>query len=50
VTAGFDGLSIDRLAYADRGSAVESEVSSQLGGAAPLVSPNGRLSFFELRT
>jgi hypothetical protein len=49
VPAGFDGLYVDRLGYSDRGSALESEASELLDGATPLVSPNRRLVFFDLR-
>jgi hypothetical protein len=46
--AGFAGLYIDRFGYADRGAAVEKEVRAGLG-AKPLVSGDGRHSFFDLR-
>jgi hypothetical protein len=47
-TAGFAGLYIDRFGYADRASALESEVRGRVG-AEPLVSDSGRHSFFDLR-
>ncbi|MGH3111163.1 MAG: hypothetical protein ACRDQT_09625, partial [Gaiellaceae bacterium] len=48
-SAGFEGLYIDRLGYADRGGAVEADVTRALDGARPLVSANRRLVFFDLR-
>lgn len=45
--AGYSGVYIDRWYYADRGAKVESEIASLLG-TTPLVSRNGRLSFFSL--
>jgi hypothetical protein len=48
VGAGYTGLYIDRAGYADRAAALEVQVSALLDGARPLVSSNGRLSFFEL--
>jgi phosphoglycerol transferase len=45
--AGFDGLYIDRAAYSD--PSYESGIKAALGGARPLVSPNGRLAFYDLR-
>jgi phosphoglycerol transferase len=49
VCAGFAGIYLDRNGYADQGEAVEAELSRILG-AAPLVSRNGRLAFFDLST
>jgi phosphoglycerol transferase len=49
VCAGFAGIYLDRNGYADHGEAVEAEISRILG-AAPLVSRNGRLAFFDLST
>jgi phosphoglycerol transferase len=48
VSTGFTGLYIDRFGYADRAAKLESEVT-QAVGAAPFVSENGRLSFYDLR-
>jgi phosphoglycerol transferase len=45
--AGFDGIYLDRLGYADR--TVESDIQAQLGGQPPMVSADGRLVFFDLR-
>jgi phosphoglycerol transferase len=45
--AGFSGVYIDRLHYEDKGAKIESEISSLLQ-SSPLVSPNRRLSFFNL--
>jgi phosphoglycerol transferase len=47
VLAGFSGIYLDRLGFADNGAATEAELSRLLG-AGPLVSGNGRLSFFNL--
>jgi phosphoglycerol transferase len=46
--AGFAGLWIDRLGYADRARALEQELRGRLG-AGPLVSESGRQAFFDLR-
>jgi hypothetical protein len=46
--AGFAGLYVDRLGYADRGAALEREIRARLG-SDPLVSQSGRHSFFDLR-
>jgi hypothetical protein len=45
---GFDGLVIDRPAYPDNGGALEAAIAKQVG-AKPLVAPNARFSFFDLR-
>jgi phosphoglycerol transferase len=45
--AGFAGVYVDRYAYPDMAAHLESELSGVLD-AAPLVSANGRLSFFPL--
>jgi phosphoglycerol transferase len=45
--AGFGGIYLDRYGYEDNGAALESELSRVLQ-TAPLVSPNGRLVFFNL--
>lgn len=46
-TAGFVAIYIDRNLYADRGAEIEQGLSATLG-AAPLTSPNARLSFFPI--
>lgn len=43
--AGFNGIYIDRYGYADKGAQIESEIAKTLG-SEPLVSGNGRLTFF----
>src|SRR5205823_4928902 len=48
VAAGFDGLTIDRFGYPDRGAALEGAVGAFAGPPA-IVSPDGRESFFDLR-
>jgi hypothetical protein len=45
---GFGGIYIDRRGYGDNGQHVEG-VLRQVLASRPLVSPNGRLSFFDLR-
>ncbi|MGI8729230.1 MAG: hypothetical protein ACR2LK_04470 [Solirubrobacteraceae bacterium] len=45
--AGFEGIYIDRFGYGDRAAALEADLR-RVTGAAPLVSPNGRMSFFSL--
>jgi phosphoglycerol transferase len=45
--ANFSGVYIDRSRYPDKGAKIESDISSLLQ-ASPLVSRDGRLSFFEL--
>jgi hypothetical protein len=45
--AGFDGVQLDRQGYVDR--TVETEIQTALGGAAPVVSADDRLVFFDLR-
>jgi phosphoglycerol transferase len=45
--AGFSGIYVDRFAYEDNGTALESELSNVLQ-SAPSASPNGRLAFFNL--
>ena len=45
--SGFAGVYIDRFAYTDGAAALEKELADATG-AAPLVSRDGRLSFFEL--
>ena len=47
-TAGFSGIYIDRYGYEDYATKLESELIAATG-QLPLVSPNYRLSFFELR-
>jgi hypothetical protein len=44
---GFAGIYVDRFGYEDQGAKLETELTAAVG-APPLVSPNGRLSFFEL--
>jgi phosphoglycerol transferase len=46
---GFDGLWIDRFGYVDRGAGLEAQVSALLG-ASPVVSRDGRFSFYSLDT
>jgi phosphoglycerol transferase len=43
---GFAGLTIDRFGYADGATGLEAEIGRLTG--PPAVSPNGRLSFFDL--
>jgi phosphoglycerol transferase len=45
--AGFGGIYVDRFGYEDGGARLESELASAVG-SPPLVSKNGRLSFFDL--
>ena len=47
--AGFQGLLIDRSGYADLGKAVEQRLAGIVGAPPSFVSPNGRMSFFDLR-
>ena len=47
VDKGFDGIYIDRFGYPDRAGKLEGELGELLG-AEPLVSPDGRRSFFSL--
>ncbi|HEY2961259.1 MAG TPA: hypothetical protein VGJ37_02515 [Pyrinomonadaceae bacterium] len=47
VFGGFSGLYVDRFGYEDNAAALEAELSKVLQ-AKPLVSPNGRLLFFNL--
>jgi phosphoglycerol transferase len=47
VSKGFDGIYIDRFGYPDRAAELEGELSDLLG-VEPLVSPDGRKSFFSL--
>jgi hypothetical protein len=48
--AGFQGITVDRFGYGGpTGAASLEQELGQLTGASPLVSPNGRLSFFDLR-
>jgi phosphoglycerol transferase len=48
VAVGFEGLYIDRFAYADSGAALESSFGEYLG-QEPIVSNDERLAFFDLR-
>ena len=45
--AGFAGIYVDRFGYADGASRIEQQLTGE-AGKPPLVSPNGRLSFFQL--
>jgi phosphoglycerol transferase len=45
--AGFSGIYIDRGGYTDAGADIEAKLRSRLG-IAPIVSPNGRMLFFDL--
>ena len=45
--AGYAGIYIDRFGYQDDAASLERELTTAVG-EAPLVSPNGRLSFFAL--
>jgi phosphoglycerol transferase len=45
---GFRGLWIDRLGYPEQAKQIEAEVQ-QATGQSPLVSPNGRFVFYDLR-
>jgi phosphoglycerol transferase len=46
--AGFEGLMVDRFAYADRAGRLETALTAGLG-VAPTVSPDQRFSVFDLR-
>ncbi len=46
--AGFSGVYVDRFGYNDNGAKLEGELGRLLGGA-PVVSPDQRLTFFDLR-
>jgi hypothetical protein len=48
VINGFQGLYIDRYGYSDNGQQIQQELESKLG-ETPIVSPDGRLLFFDLR-
>lgn len=48
ILAGFDGLIVFRLGYADNGAAIEGTLAPMLG--QPLVSPDGTLAFYSMRT
>ena len=45
--AGFSGIVLDRRGYPD--DSVETAIATRLGGAAPMLSADGRLVFFDLR-
>ena len=45
--AGFKGIYLDRFGYEDNGAAMESKLSNLLQ-VKPLISPNGRLLFFNM--
>jgi phosphoglycerol transferase len=46
--AGFDGIVIDRWGYPDNAEKLEAAIAETVGGK-PVVAPNGRYSFFDLR-
>jgi hypothetical protein len=46
-SSGFAGIYVDRFGYPDGGTALEQQLA-EATGAQPLVSRDGRLSFFEL--
>lgn len=46
--SGFSGVYVDRFGYADNGAKLEGELSRLLGGTS-VVSPDQRLTFFDLR-
>jgi phosphoglycerol transferase len=48
VINGFQGLYIDRYGYSDNGQQIQQELESKLG-ETPIVSPDERLLFFDLR-
>jgi hypothetical protein len=48
VAAGFSGLWIDRLGYADSAASLQKRVRALVGNA-PIISRNGRFAFFDLR-
>jgi hypothetical protein len=45
---GFAGIFVDRYGYADRGRTLEAQLTSAIGEEDPLVSQDGRYSFFGL--
>ena len=47
--AGFDGVWVDRNGYADRGQRAEATITALTGAQVPLVSPAGRIAFYDLR-
>ena len=47
--AGFDGIWVDHRAYPDAGAALVNELSKALGGQIPFNSPDGTISYFNLR-
>jgi hypothetical protein len=49
VAAGFEGIDVSRLAYADRGAGVEAEIISVLGPQVPLVSADNLRAVYDLR-
>jgi phosphoglycerol transferase len=46
-SAGYQGIYIDRYGYADQGKGIEENLIKETGHA-PLISANGRMSFFKL--
>jgi len=47
--AGFDGIWLDHRAYGDGGAALIGELSAALNGQTPFNSPDGTISYFDLR-
>jgi len=47
IFAGFGGIYVDRLGYSDHAAQLETDLAERTG-TPPLVSANGRLSFFDL--
>jgi len=47
--ASFDGIWLDRRAYADGGAALAGELSKVLGGQIPFNSPDATISYFDLQ-
>ena len=47
--AGFDGIWLDHRAYPDLGAALIGELSKALAGQVPFNSPDGAISYFDLR-
>jgi hypothetical protein len=47
---GYDGIYIDRRGFADHGTWLEAELNTLLDGQRPMVSRNGDLAFFDLRS
>ena len=47
---GYDGIYIDRRGFADHATWLEAELNTLLDGQRPVVSRNGDLAFFDLRS